>query len=340
VQVRNVTNCSVCGLGGEVRVCGCNSLWHVHCVVDRSQAIREDNVVLLACPHCLKRYEYALPSAGVQNISHDERYTETNANYPIPRDNFRKRKHRDVMDLREPFASCYMLLQKIFELDHSALFREPIEYPDYYNHISHPMDLSTVEDNLLNDAYSSIDEFANDMNLIWNNAITYNSPTHIKKAANQLSNIFQRNFSELKKSLMATDKVYNRVNNSNPNLSHYYTAAPENSKMIHTGRAKQVGYISESKSDDNSDSIEGDRRAKQFIRVFYSDKTLKTDFINLEDLLCNRLYPHYPELKNSNFQIYYTDEDGEKIDIIDEECFSIFLLSTPSKDLYIKNLPK
>jgi len=80
--------------------------------------------------------------------------------------------------------------------------------------------------------------------------------------------------------------------------------------------------------------IDGDIDRGQFIRVFYSGHTLKADSKNLDHLF-KRLFPSFPELKHTPFQIFYNDDDGEKINIIDEECFTIFMLSDIPKDLFI-----
>jgi hypothetical protein len=80
---------------------------------------------------------------------------------------------------------------------------------------------------------------------------------------------------------------------------------------------------------------DGDPDRGQFIRVFYNGNVIKVDSRNLDNLYKKRLYPNYPELRNANFITYYTDDDGEKINIIDEECFSIFMISDIPKDLFI-----
>ncbi|KAG8912758.1 Transcriptional activator spt7, partial [Tulasnella sp. 408] len=51
--------------------------------------------------------------------------------------------------------------------------------PDYYDVIKHPMDLGSMSKNIKSGKYKNKADFANDLNLIWDNCLTYNSrPDH------------------------------------------------------------------------------------------------------------------------------------------------------------------
>lgn len=102
----------------------------------------------------------------------------------------------------------------------------------------------------------------------------------------------------------------------------------EREVMVSSGIRMDNNGFSPEEGDDNTGG--------QYIRVFYANQTRKVDAItNLTSLYNKKLYYWYPELRKSNFNIYYTDDEGEKINIIDEECFSIFLGSDIPKDLFI-----
>jgi hypothetical protein len=63
-------------------------------------------------------------------------------------------------------------------------FNHPVDFmalalPDYLAKIKHPMDLGTVKCNLLRGKYHSIRECADDIYLVFKNAIAYNPPSHI-----------------------------------------------------------------------------------------------------------------------------------------------------------------
>jgi hypothetical protein len=66
-------------------------------------------------------------------------------------------------------------------------FLQPVDWkklkcPDYPQIITHPMDLSKIDRRLRAMQYNSVDDFIDDMNLTWKNAMTYNldmSPIHM-----------------------------------------------------------------------------------------------------------------------------------------------------------------
>jgi len=61
-------------------------------------------------------------------------------------------------------------------------FLKPVnkdEVPDYYNVITTPMDLSTVEERLKQDYYAAPKNLVNDLKLIFSNCRRYNDPTTV-----------------------------------------------------------------------------------------------------------------------------------------------------------------
>lgn len=59
-------------------------------------------------------------------------------------------------------------------------FAQPVnrdEVQDYYEVIKEPMDLSTMEQRLEADAYTSVEQFLYDARLIFNNCRSYNNET-------------------------------------------------------------------------------------------------------------------------------------------------------------------
>jgi hypothetical protein len=88
------------------------------------------------------------------------------------------------------------VLQKLVESEHSMIFREPVSrqlYPDYFKIISNPMDLQTVKTNLDNRKYSSLQQFHDDISLIFSNCFTFNKKgTFGYAAGTELKNHYQR----------------------------------------------------------------------------------------------------------------------------------------------------
>ncbi|PWN18131.1 hypothetical protein BCV69DRAFT_253233, partial [Microstroma glucosiphilum] len=68
-------------------------------------------------------------------------------------------------------------LEKIIALDRSGLFMNPVsrsEVPDYYDVIKSPMDWAKILGKVDDHQYATAEEFADDVNLVCNNAILYN----------------------------------------------------------------------------------------------------------------------------------------------------------------------
>ena len=101
-----------------------------------------------------------------------------------------------------PFvAKCREITRELSKQHLSIYFNEPVDavklgIPDYLDIIKEPMDFGTVARNLENGVYSSHEEFAEHMRLVFKNAITYNvrrdNPVHI--AAREMSDMFEERY--------------------------------------------------------------------------------------------------------------------------------------------------
>ncbi|XP_055824566.1 transcription factor GTE4-like [Solanum dulcamara] len=95
------------------------------------------------------------------------------------------------------FRNCCSLLQRLMKHKHSWVFNEPVNVKalglhDYHDIIKHPMDLGTIKTRLSQNWYKSPMEFAEDVRLVFRNAMTYNprgQDVHVM--AEQLSEIFE-----------------------------------------------------------------------------------------------------------------------------------------------------
>ncbi|EAY23231.1 Bromodomain containing protein [Trichomonas vaginalis G3] len=91
---------------------------------------------------------------------------------------------------------CLEALEKIEGYKISSFFSRPVDpvrdnCSNYFQIIDHPMDLSTVRKKLLNDEYSTPEDFKRDVNLIWENLFKYNGKDQlISNLAKQLKKVF------------------------------------------------------------------------------------------------------------------------------------------------------
>ncbi|XP_061370815.1 transcription factor GTE7-like [Gastrolobium bilobum] len=91
-----------------------------------------------------------------------------------------KRSHSDVGNLMK---GCAQVLQKLMKHKHGWIFNVPVDavgmgLHDYYDIIKRPMDLGTVKSNLAKNMYATPSDFASDVRLTFNNALTYNPKGH------------------------------------------------------------------------------------------------------------------------------------------------------------------
>ncbi|XP_072527928.1 bromodomain-containing protein 1b isoform X1 [Salminus brasiliensis] len=71
-----------------------------------------------------------------------------------------------------------VVLDQLQEKDQARVFAQPVsikEVPDYFDHVSHPMDFSTMRKRVSAHEYNNLDEFEDDFNLIISNCMKYNA---------------------------------------------------------------------------------------------------------------------------------------------------------------------
>ena len=95
---------------------------------------------------------------------------------------------------------CLELTNKMLQKDLCRPFKDKVDperdgAPDYFNIIKNPMELTTVKKKLTTNEYKSIQQWADDINLIWKNAKTYNNEgTLIYLFAQELEIWFSKKF--------------------------------------------------------------------------------------------------------------------------------------------------
>jgi len=111
--------------------------------------------------------------------------------------------HEKIRKLSDLFQKCYSIISTIKSHPWSWPFIEPVDpvvlnLPDYFIVITKPMDLGTVSKKILQGQYETIQDFAEDVRLVWKNCFTYNPPeSDIVKMAQSLDAIFEEKFKKV-----------------------------------------------------------------------------------------------------------------------------------------------
>ncbi|GFT95776.1 PH-interacting protein, partial [Nephila pilipes] len=114
---------------------------------------------------------------------------------------------------------CATLLTTFFQCDDSTPFRHPVslnDYPDYRNIIDIPMDLSTVQERLSSNHYSSPTDFCKDMRLIFQNSRNYNTnkKSRIYSMTIRLSAMFEEHIRSIVSDWRSAVKYEEKIRNN------------------------------------------------------------------------------------------------------------------------------
>ncbi|CAG8512732.1 16445_t:CDS:1 [Dentiscutata erythropus] len=112
---------------------------------------------------------------------------------------------RKKSKLNQELSFCRDVIRELRKKVHWAYaypFYEPVDaeklgVPDYYNIISNPMDLSTINRRLESGHYSNTDEFESDIRLMFQNCYTYNGRgSEVFNMGKMLEAVFDKKWSE------------------------------------------------------------------------------------------------------------------------------------------------
>lgn len=117
---------------------------------------------------------------------------------------------------------CSKILKELINHSFGWVFSEPVDpvklkIPDYFQIIKNPMDLGTIKCKLEGNVYSYAKDFAEDVKLTFENAKSYNGPSH---EVYRWADILDANFSRRWKILEAKLKPSNK-NDEGANFGHY-----------------------------------------------------------------------------------------------------------------------
>lgn len=123
------------------------------------------------------------------------------------------------------FAQLQHLLNELQNHNSAWPFLQPVnkeEVLDYYNVITNPMDLGTMEQRLEADYYETPDDFVRDANLVFTNCKKYNNETttYYKNAA-KLEKFFNNKLREIPEWSVSIPSLYNSSDSPpSPALEH------------------------------------------------------------------------------------------------------------------------
>jgi len=98
---------------------------------------------------------------------------------------------------------CDALLKNLLKRNTAAVFSAPVDWralnlPDYPKLIKQPMDLGTVQEKLTHKDYKLLEDFSNDVRLVWKNAMVFNGADSVYfKNAKQLCDVAEKKLAEL-----------------------------------------------------------------------------------------------------------------------------------------------
>lgn len=180
----------------------------------------------------------SMPSS--KKVAGNKRPLPLNSN-PVGKDSNSKRLHWDNVNLMK---NCVQILSKLMKHKHAWIFKNPVDVVgmglhDYYDIIRRPMDLGTVKSNLGKNLYAAPSDFANDVRLTFNNAMTYNPKGHdVYAMAEQLLTRFEELFRPVNEKL-ADGSRPERVYDEDLQASSWNHVEPERPKREESVRIEK-----------------------------------------------------------------------------------------------------
>lgn len=130
----------------------------------------------------------------------DEDIDDLGLSEPLTPRSSKKGDGLDESQVDSLLKPCLKILKELRKNRMAIYFLEPVDpeklnIPDYFQIIKEPMDFGTIYQKLCTGQYNSIEQFGQDMRLVFSNAQTYNpSQTEVHTYATQLSKMFEKRF--------------------------------------------------------------------------------------------------------------------------------------------------
>lgn len=164
--------------------------------------------------------------------------------------------------LNKPLKECLSFVKELFSKKHSNYawpFWQPVDtekYPDYLKKIKKPIDLTTIKTNIETGKYTTIDDFAKDMRLMFSNCLRYNPPeSPIILQVRQLREAFEYRYAQFPEDYLRQKLVIPKNPVSlNTSVRQNYSASSSSSHVLESSNQKTKKTKSVSSSSESSGS--------------------------------------------------------------------------------------
>jgi len=166
---------------------------------------------------------------------------------------------------------CLDMVHRLVKSEHGWVFAEPVDpillmMPNYFDIVTHPMDLGTIQTKIEGGEYHTIREFYADVHLCFENVILYHGPDeHVSRMAQELKCRFDNEYDVLNLDagyqrwqdslvkLLESRQTHNNNNNNNNNNTRAAEPSGEDSSITDAVEAENDDDIL---SDIHSDNLE------------------------------------------------------------------------------------
>ena len=117
---------------------------------------------------------------------------------------------------------CIQITQTMYNLPGCYLFTSPVDpvrdnIPTYFDVIKNPQDLGTILDRLQQNKYTSVGNWKHDMDLVWDNAKTFNGQYSIISIIancmkNKMEKMYQKTFMDQKEWCNRVNQLFSKIN--------------------------------------------------------------------------------------------------------------------------------
>ena len=157
----------------------------------------------------------------------------------------------------EKMKKAYKILFLLKKNMNSEPFLKPVDaialnIPDYFTIIKEPMDLSTVERNLLNNIYKTHLEFAADVRKIWSNSFLYNAKgSVVYHMTCEMSNLFEKLYKDVEKKASNDNinELQKKIDQLSKELNTLYSTGLQKQPSKQSSRLKNHNFSYKTTSD-------------------------------------------------------------------------------------------